>query len=89
MVDNTAPRIDVKPNGTAVDVRITDSASPIGRVEYSADAEKWIRVTPVDGIADSRDETFRLDVNAVNGKFVIVRAVDAQYNVTTHNVNVR
>ncbi|HEY0159341.1 MAG TPA: hypothetical protein VGF28_18795 [Thermoanaerobaculia bacterium] len=89
LVDNTAPRVDVKPNGTTVDVRITDTASPIGRVEYSADAEKWIRVTPVDGIADSRDETFRLDVNTVNGKFVIVRAVDAQYNVTTHNVNVR
>ena len=89
LVDNTAPRIDVKPNGTMVDVRITDTASPIGRVEYSADAEKWIRVTPVDGIADSRDETFRLDRNAVDGKFVIVRAVDAQYNVVTSNVNVR
>jgi hypothetical protein len=89
LVDNTAPRIDVKPNGTAVDVRITDTASPIGRVEYSADAEKWIRVTPVDGIADSRDETFRLEKNAVDGKFVIVRAVDAQYNVVTSNVNVR
>jgi hypothetical protein len=89
LVDNTAPQINVASAGNAVTVRITDTASPIGRVEYSADAEKWVRITPVDGIADSREETFRLDANAVNGKFVIVRAVDGQYNVTTQNVNVR
>ncbi|HEX8616090.1 MAG TPA: WD40 repeat domain-containing protein [Thermoanaerobaculia bacterium] len=89
LVDNTAPQVSVSKNGNAVAVRITDTASPVGRVEYSADAEKWVRITPVDGIADSRDETFRLDANTINGKFVIVRAVDAQYNVTTQNVNVR
>jgi hypothetical protein len=89
LVDNTAPQINVASSGNAVTVRISDTASPIGRVEYSADAEKWVRITPVDGIADSREETFRLDASAVNGKFVIVRAVDGQYNVTTQNVNVR
>ncbi|HEX8251827.1 MAG TPA: hypothetical protein VF846_01675, partial [Thermoanaerobaculia bacterium] len=66
-VDNTAPQIAVSSNGGTVSVRITDSVSPIGRVEYSADAEKWIRVTPTDGIADSRDETFRLDTAAISG----------------------
>ena len=89
LVDNTSPRIAVSSAGGGVNVRITDSASPIGRVEYSADAEKWIRLTPVDGIADSRDETFRLDPKEVNGKYVIVRAVDGQYNIATENVNVR
>ncbi|HYI09641.1 MAG TPA: hypothetical protein VEK57_11310 [Thermoanaerobaculia bacterium] len=85
-VDNTAPKIAVATNGSDVTVRITDDVSPIGRVEYSADAEKWIRILPVDGIADSRDETFRLDRKSVDGKFVVVRAVDAQYNVTTESV---
>jgi hypothetical protein len=89
LVDNTSPQIAVTSNAGAVNVRITDSASPIGRVEFSADAEKWVRITPVDGIADSRDETFRLDTTDVNGKFVIVRAVDGQYNIATQNVNVR
>lgn len=89
VVDNTAPRIAVSNGGNAVTVRITDEASPIGRVEYSADAEKWVRILPVDGIADSRDETFRLDNGTVNGKFVIVRAVDGQYNVATESVSVR
>ena len=89
LVDNTAPAIHVASAANGVTVRITDSASPVGRVEYSSDAQKWIRLTPIDGIADSRDETFRLDHSAVNGKFVIVRAVDAQYNVATESVNVK
>ncbi|MDQ3281239.1 MAG: hypothetical protein M3Q69_07480 [Acidobacteriota bacterium] len=88
-VDNTAPQVRSDANGNDVTLHITDSASPIGRVEYSVDAEKWIRITPVDGIADSRDETFRLDRSTINGKFVIVRAVDGQYNITTANVQVR
>jgi hypothetical protein len=82
-VDNTSPKIDVGSEGNAVVVHITDALSPVGRVEYSADAEKWIRMTPVDGISDSRNETFRLDRKEVDGKFVVVRAVDAHYNVAT------
>jgi hypothetical protein len=85
-VDNGAPRISVARNGSDVTVKISDDLSPIGRVEYSADAEKWIRLTPADGIADSREETFRLDRGAVDGKFVIVRAVDTFYNVSTATV---
>jgi hypothetical protein len=85
-VDNTAPKIAVTNSGSEVVVRITDELSPVGRVEYSSDAEKWVRITPVDGIADSRDETFRLPRTDVEGKFVVIRAVDGQYNITTTNV---
>jgi hypothetical protein len=82
-VDNTSPKIEVGSEGTTVVVHITDALSPVGRVEYSADAEKWIRMIPVDGISDSRSETFRLDRKEIDGKFVVVRAVDAHYNVAT------
>jgi len=85
-VDNSAPKIAVARNSDDVTVRITDDLSPVGKVEYSIDADKWIRLTPVDGIADSRDETFRLEGKTVNGKFVIVRATDAFYNVSTASV---
>src|SRR6185295_8172827 len=85
-VDNTAPKIAVTQSGDDVTVHITDEASPIGRVEYSADAEKWIRLTPIDGIADSRDETFRLKRSDLTGKFTVIRAVDGQYNVATASV---
>ena len=88
-IDNKAPLIAVTSTGSEVVVRITDELSPVGKVEYSADAQKWIRLIPVDGIADSREETFRLPRNEVDGKFVIVRAVDGFYNVSTENIAVR
>ncbi len=87
LVDNGAPTIAISRSSGDIIVRITDELSPIGKVEYSLDAEKWIRLTPVDGIADSRDETFRLDGRVIAGKFVIVRATDAFYNVATASVN--
>jgi len=85
-VDNTPPVITFAPEGEDVVIRITDKLSPIGKVEYSADAQKWIRITPVDGISDSPSETYRLKRSALAGKFVIVRAVDAFYNVATESI---
>jgi hypothetical protein len=85
-VDNSAPTITAAAEGDDVAVRIDDKASPIGKVEYSIDAEKWIRLTPADGIADSPHETYRLKRNAVAGKFVIVRATDAFFNVATESI---
>jgi outer membrane protein assembly factor BamB len=88
-VDNTAPEVSVATKGNDVMIHVTDKMSPIGRVEYSADAQKWIRLIPVDGIADSPDEMYRLPRGDVDGKFVIVRATDAFYNVTTESVNLK
>ena len=85
-IDNTAPKIAFTRSGDDLTVRITDDLSPIGRVEYSTDAEKWTRVTPADGIADSRSETFHLQRKDVDGKFVVVRAVDQFYNVATETI---
>jgi outer membrane protein assembly factor BamB len=86
-VDNTPPQITASAKGDEVLIHVTDKLSPIGKVEYSADAQKWIRLTPVDGIADSSDETYRLSRAAVAGKFVIVRATDAFYNVATESIS--
>ncbi len=86
-VDNTAPAITVTPGGSDLVVRVTDKLSTIGKVEYSADAQKWTRLVPADGVADSRDETYRLSRSAVAGKFVVVRAVDSFYNVATTSVS--
>lgn len=86
VVDNSVPRIAFERAGGVVTVRVTDDLSPIAKVEYSVDAEKWHRLLPADGIADSPDETFRLDSSVTGKQFVIVRAVDAQYNVATGSV---
>ncbi|HEY2091039.1 MAG TPA: hypothetical protein VGJ81_04060 [Thermoanaerobaculia bacterium] len=82
-VDNTPPQIAFTTAGSDVVVHVTDKMSPIGRVEYSVDAQKWIRIQPEDGISDSPDETYKLPRSSVAGKFVIVRAVDGFYNVAT------
>jgi hypothetical protein len=85
-VDNTPPQIASSTSGGDVVIRVTDKLSPIGKVEYSIDAQKWIRLTPVDGIADSPDESYRLMRSAIAGKFVIVRATDSYYNVATESI---
>lgn len=85
-VDNTPPSVVVTPSPSEVQIRVTDKLSTVGKVEYSADAQKWIRLTPVDGIADSGDETYKLPRTAIAGRFVIVRAVDGFYNVATESV---
>jgi hypothetical protein len=87
-VDNTPPAITFTVAGDDVMVKVTDKVSPIGKVEYSADAQKWVRLTPVDGISDSPEETFRIKRSAVQGKFVIVRATDAYFNVATQSIDV-
>lgn len=86
LVDNTAPVIATERSGEGIRVRITDALSPIGRVEYAIDADKWIPLIPQDGIADSREEVFVIPAEAVRNRFVVVRALDSFFNVATHNV---
>ncbi|HEX3583007.1 MAG TPA: hypothetical protein VH087_14665 [Thermoanaerobaculia bacterium] len=87
-VDNTPPQVSVTTSGSEVVIHVTDKMSPIGRVEYSVDAQKWIRIQPIDGISDSPDETYKLPRVEVAGKFVIVRAIDGFYNVATEAITV-
>jgi hypothetical protein len=87
-VDNTPPSISYTTQGDDLLLHVVDKASTVGKVEYSVNAQKWIRLVPVDGIADSSDETYKIRRSDVAGKFVIVRAVDAFYNVATQTVNV-
>lgn len=85
-VDNTPPVISSRIDGDDVVIRVTDKTGTVGRVEYSADAQRWIRITPIDGIADSSDETYKVPRSSLARKFVIVRAVDSFYNVATESV---
>jgi hypothetical protein len=85
-VDNTSPVINVSTRGDEFVISIRDGLSPVGKVEYSIDAQKWVRLLPVDGIADSTDEQFTLKRSDVDGRFVIVRAVDSFANVATASV---
>ena len=87
-VDNSPPSIEFdspespgNSNATAFTVR--DSHSPIRRVESSVDAEHWQLLYPVDGIADSGYEQFRIRLDLNNTGRLVIRATDAMDNVTT------
>ncbi|MBW3670354.1 MAG: hypothetical protein KY432_01640 [Acidobacteria bacterium] len=79
-IDNTPPVI--RSTGGAR-VTIEDTASPVAKVEYSIDAEEWKMLLPEDGISDSRSETYVIPGSTAGVRFVVVRAVDAFYNVAT------
>jgi hypothetical protein len=88
-VDNAPPTITIGSvtntgGRTTVRFSVTDADSPVQRVEYSLDADRWRSIYPLDGIADSRTEDFELDLDQdVAGKAIILRAFDAMNNVAT------
>ncbi len=87
LVDNAPPRITWSSQGDDIVVQVDDTLSPVGKVEYSADAQRWILLTPTGGIADSPHETYRLKKSDLAGKFVVVRATDEFYNVATASID--
>ena len=87
-VDNSPPRIDVDPprpeaGGFAVSFVVSDGHSPVRRVEYSLDTVRWEVLYPLDGIADSRVERFRLTVAGEQLDRLAIRAADALGNAAT------
>jgi hypothetical protein len=92
-VDNTAPDIVVSSvrldrGKTIVTFDVKDDHSPIQRVEFSQDGQRWRGVFPVDGIADSRDEHYELAIDGELGdRGVTLRASDTMNNVSTMHVD--
>jgi hypothetical protein len=88
-VDNAPPVIGITSvtrdnNRTTVRFTVKDSDSPVQRVEYSLEADRWRPIYPKDGIADSRTEEFELVLDQDLGdRQVILRAFDTMNNVAT------
>jgi hypothetical protein len=87
-LDNTPPTVAAdapRANGSNVEVvfRASDSTSIIRRAEYQIDGGPWKTVFPVDGIADSKREEFRVAVVLADKKphVIALRAFDANANV--------
>ena len=92
-VDNSAPSITVSSvrvdrGRTIVTFDVRDDHSPIQRVEFSQDGQRWRGVFPVDGIADSRDEHYDLAVEGELGdRGLTLRASDSMNNSATTQVD--
>lgn len=92
-IDNAAPvivvgNVRVEGTHTIVPFDIKDDHSPIQRVEFSQDGQRWRGVFPVDGIADSRDEHYELTVDGELGeRGLTLRASDSMNNIATIHVD--
>ena len=93
-VDNTPPVISItgsrRDGGRAtLLLQVKDDESPVQKVEYSLNAERWQTIYPKDGIFDSRTEDFELTLAGdAMAKGVIIRAVDAKNNAATSRGNI-
>jgi hypothetical protein len=85
-IDNTPPRITLATQGTdggRIRFSVSDDHSPVQRVEYSLEGERWRVVYPTDGIPDSRVEEFAIELGGNTGRAVTIRATDAMNNTAT------
>jgi hypothetical protein len=87
-VSVAAPRREGNAFVVPFDVRDTDS--PVTRVEYSVDSQRWQGAFPQDGILDARREQFTLRLEAaMAGRMLVIRATDAMNNVGSGEVLIR
>jgi hypothetical protein len=91
-IDNSPPVIAVSSvrvdrGRTLITFDVKDDHSPVQRVEFSQDGQRWRGVFPVDGIADSRTEHYELAVDGELGdRGLTLRASDSMNNVATTHV---
>lgn len=94
-IDNTAPVVTeaapaVVMSGTAqLSFNAVDAASYISRAEYSINAGEWKPIYPADGIADSPNEKFVVEVPAGKASAVTIRVFDANGNSGNYRVFVK
>ena len=84
-VDNDPPTITATVTGNLVKVVVTDALSPVRKAEWAKEAGTWTDLTPVDGLADSREETFEFRVEGTPAA-IVIRATDAFGNVALSRV---
>jgi len=93
-VDNTRPEISglapIKKDrgGWSVPGRAHDETSPITGIEYSLDGGDWTTLPAIDGILDSKEEFFSIEIEALDpGRHsVVVRAQDTRGNIGASRV---
>jgi hypothetical protein len=92
-IDNTPPAIKLTgPSITGQTAEVlfdaTDSTSRIVRGEYSVDGGTWQLIFPVDGVADSAHESFKVKVtfNKPGEHLIAFRCADSSSNVGTAKV---
>jgi hypothetical protein len=89
LVDNTPPSVQVvarkaaKGSSITIEAAAADTLGPVARAEYSVDAARWVPLAPVDGVSDSRAESYSVTIDGLRpGEHtVIVKVTDLLGNV--------
>jgi len=90
-IDNAPPSLTAALDRGRIRVTVRDDASPVRKLEMSIDAGRWEEVRPVDGIADSLEESYEIPLPPARGagpRIVVLRAADSLGNVATARVDV-
>jgi hypothetical protein len=89
-VDNSAPTLNVTQvsksgNTVIVEVAAQDDFSAIKDLQYSITPGTWVQVFPVDMIADSQKESYRIEIKDVpaGSDQIIIKCSDQFQNVGT------
>ncbi len=84
VVDNSPPVLDeVKRAGGEIRASVSDAWNPIRKAEVSIDGGDWRAALAADGLLDGRSEELRVTEVPKGAKLVLLRLIDAAWNVRT------
>jgi len=87
LVDHSVPAlVGVERQASGLEVEVEDRWSPLRRAEFSLDAGEWLPARPVDGLLDGQRERLLVD-SPDSGKLVLLRLMDAAFNVVTFDLS--
>ncbi|HEX6245138.1 MAG TPA: hypothetical protein VFZ61_29655 [Polyangiales bacterium] len=88
LIDNHAPRVELRIAGTRVSGVASDALGPVSLLELALDAGPYRPLAPLDGLLDSTEEKFELDLGALatGAHIVSVRVSDAARNTSTNTL---
>jgi hypothetical protein len=90
LVDNHAPEVELRVQGKQLSGRVRDALGPVRALEYAVDGAPYRPLLSDDGLLDTREERFRLDLGklAPGTHMVSVRASDAAHNVSANAIEI-
>ena len=89
LIDNAPPQVTVEAAGGekagSLTARASDTVSALRAASYSVDAGPWTALLPEDGVMDEREESFRIELEALpSGEhLIVVRIEDDAANIGT------
>ncbi len=95
-VDNTAPTIESDVSDKtikkgALPIKISDTTSIVDEAEFSLDGADWRPLLPVNGLYDSKANTFMISIDQLKPgeHYVVIRASDSANNVASQTLRFR